>query len=122
MKAEELMIGNWVYTHLHLPFEQRSAVDATMMVDIAGGFIEAKPIPLTEEWLEKFGFEKTSGISYSSGEEKRTNIWRKDKFTYNGWNGWWVMKRKFSGKNLQHVHQLQNLYYALTGEQLTIKL
>lgn len=70
------------------------------------------PIPLTEEWLLKFGFD---------------NKYNKDKFTIipkgilnykNGrtyFNSWTILE-----KQPDYVHELQNLYFALTGEELTL--
>ncbi len=71
-----------------------------------------QPITLTEEWLLKFGFEK------------RSIIQENDSYYLNGEIVWVTKKgfRYFQNRNIiQHVHQLQNLYFALTGEELTIK-
>jgi hypothetical protein len=82
-------------------------------------FVEqiTKPIPLTEEWLVKFGFE--------------TNDWTdKGKTVYVGYVKEELMLQG-TIKNLtldgggfdikiKHLHQLQNLYFALTGKELEI--
>ena len=79
-------------------------------------------IPLTEEWLIKFGFIK---------EEKFVI----DKDKYNtisivNTNNFWMPFIKsnhheagesFSFYGIKHVHTLQNLYFALTNEELTMK-
>jgi len=81
------------------------------------------PILLTEEWLLKFFFEQ------------RSNIWHKQ--VHEGYVSLMIFKEEFKDKirfvttlnidgnrmpiNIKHVHQLQNLYFALTGEELTIK-
>ena len=85
-----------------------------------------KPIPLTEEWLVKFGF-----IIYGWGAVKN-NIYlqvRSDK-EYNLIN---ITERdcpncmicneveNIIGINIKYVHQLQNLYFALTGDELKTK-
>jgi hypothetical protein len=78
-----------------------------------------EPIPLTEEWLLKFGFEKKnkSFHKYSKG------------FCHEGFycGGKWhtiVEGRKnnyfYKGAWMIYVHQLQNLYFALTGQELII--
>jgi len=77
-----------------------------------------QPIPLTEEWLVKFGYNKRSTY------KKRINdkLYYTDKKT--GINIIYIGRGyKFtSGRGLiKYVHQLQNLYFALTGEELTIK-
>lgn len=111
MKAKELMLGNlltlgevesiqgkWV------TFENKSIKGLLITED------ELQPIPLTEEWLVKFGFE----VSYSMEircycvkgiEAIRFNL---NSFYYNT-------------HEIKHVHQLQNLYFALTDEELEIK-
>ena len=73
-----------------------------------------KPIPLNEEWLLNFGFKsninKHSGCGYSIfGDFK---LWiDNSKITY------WKVK---GSVELKHIHQLQNLYHALTNEELTL--
>lgn len=82
-----------------------------------------EPIPLTEEWLVKMGFEKRIdriiGNVYTYGINKRTDdfmlsIQQTD-----------VNKNDFFYRNsfhrINYLHQLQNLYFALTVEELTIK-
>lgn len=67
----------------------------------------ADSIPLTEEWLMKFGFKKTM--------EYDRNIFRLKKFLVVGGNLFY-----FQHVQILHVHHLQNLYFALTGIDLTI--
>lgn len=75
----------------------------------------AKPIPLTEEWLVRMGFEKYSdggelkGIDCFYCKGKLKGAISLPNFMFNGFI------------QIKHVHQLQNLYFALTGEELTIK-
>lgn len=76
------------------------------------------PIPLTAEWLEKFGF------SYS----KTFKCYSKDYellFISEGQQLWLCEQDNGLlskiGKPFNYVHQLQNLYLDLTGEELTIK-
>ncbi len=70
-------------------------------------YVGLEPIPLTEEWLVKFGFEG----------------WDKGDYTMNLSNANFYKLPIWQplAKNIKHVHQLQNLYFALTGEELTIK-
>ena len=79
------------------------------------------PIPLTEEWLLKFGFDFIDDGWASIKTKKRfinLEISLKGKRTilYN--------KRTIEFIDVVHIkyiHQLQNLYFALTGMELTIK-
>lgn len=80
-------------------------------------FIDFKPIPITEDWLLNFGFKKNYdwakqlSAEYKYGGHGVT--------FYNGVYSFWCGD-KFSIQII-HVHQLQNIYFALTGEELTIK-
>lgn len=69
-----------------------------------------KPIELTEKWLLKFGFE----IGYN--QKKMLDVYCKDfglLIERSNSNNFYYKK-----VNIQNVHQLQNLYFALTGEEL----
>jgi hypothetical protein len=83
-------------------------------------FEQLRGIPLSEQWLIDMGFEKTIEVTWSFGYHKEYNVYRKDGLTYNGIQAaWWyhgLLKRQ-----PEYVHQLQNLYFALTGSELTIK-
>tara|TARA_R110000796_G_scaffold141528_2_gene257950 strand:- start:111 stop:479 length:369 start_codon:yes stop_codon:yes gene_type:complete len=122
MKAKELRLGNYVNN------EQRTEVidgidpyrvqchllsDKTRetLYEVPLQFI--KPILLTEDWLLKFGFKvekENKYLTYILG-----NI-----TTYNQDNVWWV-DLYWDYLELKYVHQLQNLYFALTNKELTIK-
>ena len=93
-----------------------------------------KPIPLTEEWLVKFGAEKepmtcSFNISRFNSEYKRLiiNVSNKMIAIRNGdlsnSRGKDELIVIFNGDvdGDLFVHTLQNLYFALTGEELTIK-
>ena len=77
-----------------------------------------EPIELTEDWLLKFGFEKTTPDGWLC-----LNISNDWTFLY--WNKGLlelsVNRHSVVLKNVIHVHQLQNLTFALNGEELTIK-
>jgi len=73
-----------------------------------------EPIPLTEEWEVKFGFEQTSEYSIElniSGYCLEVQFKWGNKTFYNG----------AEIKPLLYVHQLQNLYFSLTQTELEIK-
>ena len=72
-----------------------------------------KPIPLTEEILLKFGFEKKSGSEFKNERfiyrfKQRDLIIEGFEYDYNG-----ILCYP------EFVHQLQNIYFALTEEELT---
>lgn len=90
-----------------------------------GGYYGFCAIPLTEEWLIKLGFEQQNGIT----------VWKKEiqyidesypaslQLTNNG-TAMQICRAGIGAACAPcfYVHQLQNLYFALTGEELTIKL
>lgn len=70
-------------------------------------------IPLTEDWLLKSGFHRQTSEHYY--------IFYDDKVLLTIYNGSLVIEGSFMSVKLQYVHQLQNLFFALTGSELTIK-
>tara|TARA_R110002073_G_scaffold331631_1_gene516575 strand:+ start:2894 stop:3250 length:357 start_codon:yes stop_codon:yes gene_type:complete len=118
MEAKELRIGNivnyfndgeysiistldWGYANLN----NASHVDYELL----------KPIPLTEEWILKFGFKSLDYGEYGRGRYVLDCEYT-DKGVYN-----FVIGRTCIEVDVTNVHQLQNLYFALTNEELTIK-
>jgi hypothetical protein len=118
MKANELRIGNWVMIDPSSIPQQVCDVmcDCVTTENTRGahyGLVDA--IPLTEEWLLKFGFEKTMSWTYVKDLVGNLKL-----VYYLGEKGWSIGFKSYSDfPNLKYVHQLQNLYFALTGEELT---
>ena len=117
MKASELRIGNWIKDGND--FEQ---VTIDHLNCLSSGRCEFDEIPLTEEWLLKFGFEKENSLYVIDKDKYHTFsilvggisfpfIKSNDK----------VIRENFSFYGIKYVHQLQNLYFALTGEEIVIK-
>lgn len=112
LNVKDLRIGNWVNN-----FRQIIQVEDGEDIDDHKEFNCYQPIPLTEGWLIKFGFT-----------EAEIN----EKWYYLGkiWicviDGVICFGDEFKQVNLniqcKYIHQLQNLYFALTNEELTIKL
>ena len=104
MKAQELRIGNWVYEIEDAI--QVEVVDISNLYynDFNDGTIIYTPIPLTEEWLVKFGFKPLS------------NDWQKDGIIIHTRKRGYVLRK--SVPIVKYVHNLQNLYFALTGKEL----
>lgn len=98
------------------------------------------PIPLTEEWLLKAGFELYDYEPNEEGDEFPDFIYMSYKITppeklyyytitntpEDGGYFDFCIKVQFADyvmlSTLQYVHQLQNLYFALTGKELEFKL
>tara|TARA_R100001244_G_scaffold132297_3_gene107953 strand:- start:3013 stop:3456 length:444 start_codon:yes stop_codon:yes gene_type:complete len=80
---------------------------------------EVQPIPLTEEWLLKFGFDEVKRDSYYTGKNAPFSVFFKTDILYNSiQRRWYFFTTPLN--EIKHVHQLQNLYFALTNEELTI--
>ena len=134
MEAKELRIGNLLY----LAFAKKNVVvfgiDVIEISEITHNLIRFKdginfsvskielfePILLTEEWLLKFGFEKSN--------LDEDNAWLELKYRYLKFSSDESVEFKKVYLTInkmdiicKYVHQLQNLYFALTGEELTIK-
>ena len=69
-------------------------------------------IPLTEEWLKRFGAKEN--ILYIID-----NMWLQ--FEDGEWSVCNDSDELYDIPSIKHVHQLQNLYFALTGEELKLK-
>ena len=112
MKASELRIGNWVKSLTHgIEYKIDFIFESPMMNEI-------QPIPLTEEWLLKFGFKKEGQLYVKDFFGDYIGV-DADDFSV----GTYAFGRIAHAPQptLMNVHQLQNLYFALTGEELTIK-
>ena len=122
MKARELRIGNYIlYGETHTIFQVMTINEDgyTVKNDIEETWIEQWAfygIPLTEDWLVKFGFKKSKHW-YTLGD---IAIYKDMARLTQKVDGMYVeIYNQF--KCPEYVHQLQNLYFALTGEELTIK-
>ena len=120
MKTTELRIGSYVDY-----FGKRKVIDVIndtrRIVEFDDAQIERdinliKPIHLTEDWLLRFGFKK-----------------RNDKtFTYDRFVLYFVSKYEFWYLNdrrtnvyftkVEFVHELQNIIFAMNGEELEVKV
>ena len=129
MKANELRIGNFVFDDENKPMKV-ARVETQECTDFNGndefnviiehidkniGYYESKinPIPLTEEWLKKFGFTREE----FRGNIGKYRVFKKGLFVYNSNSKWWYNDRQLPN-HIKYIHQLQNLYFALTNEEL----
>ena len=81
---------------------------------------QAKPINITTEWLFNFGFAQLTNVN----EGFKQNVFTiKKNNNYLAVNFDYVLKvEAFNYLDINYVHQLQNLYFCLTGIELTIKI
>lgn len=90
------------------------------------GGMEFKPIELTEEWLRKLGFEAKSIIwvdKWVFEKVYRLNQIQVDELESENCWAFGKVTRDNSGyiTSMKYVHELQNLVYAITGEELEVK-
>ena len=86
--------------------------------------IEIEPVKLTEEWLLKAGFryKKYNPTTIGSTNVFGSGLYISQMFS-NGFSLVFQTDRKnfyfeFSDRFIKYVHELQNLYFALTGVEL----
>ena len=147
MKATELRIENLI-TLKSLPNEYQRVMSLNntewldgvkrlwIETDLCEGelFDEFEAIPLTEEWLLKFGFveERTPPLAEHGKFYSKFNYDCKYSLSYAKFRGDWGFyhsytdaikesennKFDFISCGIKYVHQLQNLFFAITGEEL----
>lgn len=124
MKANELRIGNLIYQDSHI-----SKVIALNDIGIVSEIIEKSeqttnsarkaPIPLNEDWLIRFGFEPEYEdfvfLDQETGIELEAS-WISRLVSTGEKRGWNIVNYS----HVKHVHELQNLYFTLTGEELEL--
>jgi hypothetical protein len=109
MEAKELRIGNLLKCAKIDNFFEVSYEDLGYIND---GISESKPIPLTEEWLLKFGFKEVIVDSWYSKLAENKNTINISK------SGLVAINDDKPIRAIEYVNQLQNLYFALTGTEL----
>lgn len=137
MEAAELRIGNYIDGHYDYdkgePLWMQCKVLALDSVGLTEheiwvegeGFNETyydfRGIPLTEKWLIKFGFEKDdSGVEMNDPDYCD---WYQKEFPIIGElcqssDKSYLFDTETDTLRIKYVHQLQNLYFALCGEEL----
>ncbi|HEY1044972.1 MAG TPA: hypothetical protein VGF79_00940 [Bacteroidia bacterium] len=124
INVRELRLGNWV--SLLGDFHQIDGIylDFNLgSVHLEGNAIynnadKIEPIPITEEILLKCGFEKKEEIGkYIGYSNVAISIW------HNKVNNTFLVDNISKVEvYIEHLHQLQNLIYALSGQELEINL
>lgn len=134
MLINELRVGNLVWNDYSGQMtvcaiwanQQPQCVDLVKEKNLPSGryvIADIKSIPLTEEWLVKLGFDNIGGcynlsrlkelghifgdFAVSKYDDTQMRVWRGDRY--------------IGICHIQYVHQLQNLYWCLCGEELQIQ-
>lgn len=146
IKANEFRIGNWVTggdgvwltVDEILKNGKLFCYPNNGEVELKVEITDPKPIPLTPEILERCGFKKEKEQKFNGVIESyalkvnvkgsneniihfnipgKTNIKDRESYRFGNYtvNGYW------GSSNFKYLHQLQNLYQSLTGQELVIK-
>ena len=129
MKANELRIGNLfnVFKDTPYPIAMIGITDVQLFTP-TGDLVQDKikdlqPIPLTEEWLLKFGFKYRNSGAGGQDQWAGYGFWELDDFYLLGnRKGAPVYYARYKPSETIYVHQLQNLYFALCQQELKIEL
>ncbi len=144
MKVQDLRIDNLIYspitkeivTLVAIEQENRPIVLGSKGTSSFSGIECLRPIELTEEWLLKFGFKVKDRKSYLNTDIYYIPTFEIDyclfyadfRLDYGLYVEYTDSPMPEDDEKLypitfgiKYVHQLQNLLYSLTGEELTIK-
>lgn len=133
VRANELRVGNLISLD-DIPVRVRTIGDTTYSVktdkmdwkaEMQGKY---KPISITDEWLNKFGFDYDA-VDYSISLDELG----KDLILIKSKDGYFyptiyataefshLENQTIALNRIKSVHELQNLYFTLTGKELKIK-
>lgn len=119
MNAKELRIGNYVYRQ-----SSKLMVDRTdiYQIEVVTRQTESKydPIMLTEKWLYKFGASSHFTSDPQERQASKAFMLENVKIHMCNEDVQEFMFESFELFEIKTVHQLQNLYFALTGKELTL--
>lgn len=131
IQSNDLRIGNWVYftgNGNNNPVKVMELWQTQLVSDYMGNHLclfysddDLQPIPLTPEILLSCGFEKVRDLTYVIVHSDNLHI----VFIQSGIGFNITVTGAFGMVGLSDcysVHQLQNLYFALTNTELEIKL
>lgn len=91
-------------------------VNSAVVFDIENDSTGYKGVSLTEEWLLKFGFKDRGNREGPGKRIGNFQIFHSFEAPFEYWH-----ELSSNNNKIKYVHQLQNLYFALTGEELNIK-
>lgn len=109
IKAEELRIGNLVFNSFTKSNQLISYHEIRILsIGLRNHYT---PIPLTEEWLLKLGYKHINTLHDGTKSfEGYPYLYFKDG----------IARISTKTPDINYIHQLQNLYYALNGQEITI--
>lgn len=122
MEAQELRIGNIIQVENDYEYIQglQSTIAKCCLLGYDKGvwqkYEDIQPIHITKGWLLMFGFTQQS-LGFVN-----LNYYCKNNIVYSLSDGNVELDNpNIALTQIKYVHQLQNIYFALTNEELTIK-
>ena len=76
--------------------------------NLSANIENVRPIPLTEDWLKKIDWNGYVYLHFNSSFNMDAS-------------GHIYYRSDYTGINVSYLHELQNLYFAITGNELTLK-
>lgn len=118
MKAKELRVGNLVNDVGSQPFKVAALCIVALVQCEAIGKIHLgyNPILLTEDWFLVFGLKKDHNNRYVASNWSGLCFEFKSQWYCYRYTNIGIIEITYG---IKYVHQLQNLFFALTGEELT---
>ena len=117
MRSHDLRIGN-IVDAIHIDYGRKTNVidiDDLVLIYEGSEYLSFHPVQLTKEWLVRFGFDKHGKIK-STKFLFRIYFDEETPYAYLETYGGGEYKIE-----IKYVHQLQNLYWGLCGEELTLQ-
>jgi len=121
MKANELRIGNLLNKINDNKFIEVTSLEIECCEGMNGHFnLTFEPIPITEELLLKCGFEYTD----AEKEFLQLSVFRTFKFNADNSDNFSSVTFRINDTTIEitSIHQLQNIFFALTNQELKIFL
>lgn len=118
MNSRDLRVGNWLKYNNRLVIVDEILFEGINLTHEGAEYKyeDLKPIELTEEILLKWG-GMLHGIEYII-KARALPI----KIRFNSGIAYCEFANVYLGDSIKHLHQLQNLYYALCNEELNVQL
>ena len=113
MEANGLMVGNYLKKDGVVV-----RIDARSIFDMFNDNPRYELIPITQEWLLKFGFIKRNEYEFDFWQN---SMWKLKEYKNKKYYILFHCSDEVDCTLIKYVHSLQNLYFALTGEDLQIK-
>jgi hypothetical protein len=131
LKSVELRIGNYYIENKKIRTVRAADILNLERMESNGFNSDMNPIPISKEWLVNFGFDNDKEVCWEKFEQMR---WVKYENNYicvrlmkHDFAWWIILEINASGEHIginigdfEYVHQLQNLYFALTGKELKV--